>query len=266
MDPPLRSRFQALGKDGHFRCENSKKVLKHNNTGIRGEDMVTSSTSTWGARSPWEVSLLSKFNLSESDDNDVSYVSSFVLRDDSDYSVNFVSSTLSSSSTATVTLSLQGRTLSYPSVSCGSNSQESPSINLTSTQRQCLSRLLHASCVYSHVALIGPSSSGKSEIARAYARILGYHPYTIVSAYKEMTSFDLLYVFFLQLSHSLCLSQLKNIVTRHDNVANNKMMAIAGIEFLTLLLICRISYYLTINLSVSNLLSLSLSLLLLFTN
>ena len=119
------------------------------------------------------------------------------MRDDSDYSVNFVSSTLSSSSTATVTLSLQGRTLSYPSVSCGSNSQESPSINLTSTQRQCLSRLLHASCVYSHVALIGPSSSGKSEIARAYARILGYHPYTIVSAYKEMTSFDLLYVFFL---------------------------------------------------------------------
>ena len=145
--------------------------------------MVTSSTSTWGARSPWEVSLLSKFNLSESDDNDVSYVSSFVLRDDSDYSVNFVSSTLSSSSTATVTLSLQGRTLSYPSVPCGSNSRDSSSsFDLTSTQYQCLSRLLHASCVYSHLALIGPSSSGKSEIAREYARIMGYHPYTIVSA------------------------------------------------------------------------------------
>ena len=197
----------------HFRCENSKK---YSNTGIRGEDMVTSSTSTWGARSPWEVSLLSKFNLSESDDDDVSYVSSFVLRDDSDYSVNFVSSTLSSSSsTATVTLSLQGRTLPYPSVSCGSNSQESPSINLTSTQRQCLSRLLHASCVYSHVALIGPSSSGKSEIARAYARILGYHPYTIVSAYKEMTSFDLLYVLFF-CSLSLSLTPQKNTGTENE--------------------------------------------------
>ena len=208
-----------------MRIPKSTQTQQHSNTGIRGEDMVTSSTSTWGARSPWEVSLLSKFNLSESDDDDVSYVSSFVLRDDSDYSVNFVSSTLSSSSTATVTLSLQGRTLPYPSVSCGSNSQESPSINLTSTQRQCLSRLLHASCVYSHVALIGPSSSGKSEIARAYARILGYHPYTIVSAYKEMTSFDLLYVFSSALSLSLSLTHtlhLKNTQVRKTRYTSQR--------------------------------------------
>ena len=143
--------------------------------------MVTSST--WGARSPWEFSLLSRFNLTLDDDDDVSYVSSFVLRDVSDFSVRFVSSTPTSTTTSTVTLSLEGRTLSYPSVPCGSNSRDSSSsFDLTSTQYQCLSRLLHASCVYSHLALIGPSSSGKSEIAREYARIMGYHPYTIVSA------------------------------------------------------------------------------------
>ena len=143
--------------------------------------MVTSSA--WGARSPWEFSLLSRFNLTLDDDDDVSYVSSFVLRDVSDFSVRFVSSTPTSTTTSTVTLSLEGRTLSYPSVPCGSNSRDSSSsFDLTSTQYQCLSRLLHASCVYSHLALIGPSSSGKSEIAREYARIMGYHPYTIVSA------------------------------------------------------------------------------------
>jgi hypothetical protein len=170
MDPPLRSRFQALG--------------------IRGEDLVSSSSSLSYCRTPWEVDLVSKLQS----ETYSSYALSFLLRESirNDEEEDIIVPSLTSlkrvsSTTLSLTFSLSDHNVvSYSSVPCGLGmvgTSPSPSLTLTPTQNQSLIKLLHASCAHSHVALIGPSSSGKSEIARRYARTLGYYPYTIVSAY-----------------------------------------------------------------------------------